>query len=116
MLLGGDPRKIIPNNVLAETHGISWIGFERDNAALRSHQAGGKQGKKTDVRTNIVKNHARAQMLLKCCLDRRFPAASDKQTASAWVQLQPQTLRRAIPDLRPCQCFTRNNLAARPTN
>jgi hypothetical protein len=89
--------------VFAEARSNLWIGFERYDTAIFPDDSRGKKREETNIRTDIVKNHAGTETLLQSVLHFGLAGAFEVSTAGARVQVQPHSLRGTALDLYPGQ-------------
>ena len=89
--------------MFAEARSNFWIGFERYDLAIFPDDSRGKKREEANIRTDIVRNYAGTEILLQSVLHFRLGAAFEVGVAGAWIQVQPQPLRRTALDLHPGQ-------------
>jgi hypothetical protein len=89
--------------VFAEARRNLWIGFERYHTAIFPDDSRGKKREETNIRTDIVKNHAGPKILLQGSLYFRLAVAFEVSPSGARIQMQPQSLRGTALDLHPSQ-------------
>jgi hypothetical protein len=88
--------------------------LESRNSSGGTHQTRSKERKETNVRANIVHRHSRTQIFAQHDLHFRLDIAMEIIAARAGIQVQPNSLSRAVLHLNPRQRATRDELRAGP--
>ena len=103
LFLNGNCAKIIARNVRAKSRCNLWIGFERYDTAIFPDNSRGQQREETNIRADIVKDHAGTEIPPQSGLHFGLAATFEVSPAGARVQVEPQSLRGTALDLHPDQ-------------
>src|SRR5262249_34682499 len=91
------------------------IRFESNDAPRRPNQTRGEQGEESDVRADVVEDHAGPQVFDDRSLNVRLTTAIQHSASGARIELQPESCSGAPFDLRPGQGIARHQQAAEPS-
>jgi len=77
------------------------VSFESKHGSLASHKPRSEQADDTDMRTNVIENRARLQVLRQCLLDWWFLFSARVVHLKARVEVGPQSLSKSTRDSEP---------------
>ena len=77
------------------------VSFESKHGSLASHKPRSEQADDTDMRTNVIENRARLQVLRQCLLDWWFVFSARVVHLKARVEVGPQSLSKSTRDSEP---------------
>lgn len=106
--------KFVSLGMLPHARDCFWLRFKSDHFPFWTDQSRRKQGKKSEVRPNIVEHHAGTEMLGQSLLNFRFHGAIEIVSPSSRIQFEPQPLAWAIGYLKPNRRISRHKLGAEP--